>query len=82
MPGGFDIYGNYYASERDAMNAESAQMAAISADLAYREQHEDRAYNEQWRAGIEERLARLEEQVAGLLDQAKRAAEKENERER
>lgn len=34
----YDLYGNYYASARDAENAEMAQCAAIDADLAYRNQ--------------------------------------------
>jgi hypothetical protein len=32
----YDLYGTYYASARDAENAEMAQCAAIDADLAYR----------------------------------------------
>lgn len=31
----YDLYGNYYASERDAYNAEMAQCAEIDARLAY-----------------------------------------------
>jgi len=31
----YDLYGNYYASERDAYNAEMAQCAEIEARLAY-----------------------------------------------
>ncbi len=31
----YDLYGNYYASERDAINAEMAQCAEIDARLAY-----------------------------------------------
>lgn len=33
----YDLYGTYYSSYREACNAEDAQCAAISADLAYRE---------------------------------------------
>ena len=33
----YDLYGQYYASARDAENAEMAQCAAIDANLAYRE---------------------------------------------
>ena len=31
----YDLYGQYYASERDAINAEMAQCAEIDARLAY-----------------------------------------------
>ncbi len=33
----YDLYGQYYASQRDANNAEMSQCAAIDADIAYRE---------------------------------------------
>lgn len=58
-----DLYGNYYASERDAMNAESAQMAQIDASLAYRDLQrvqEERYYEAQRLDQIEERIALLE----------------------
>jgi len=32
----YDLYGQYYASSRDAENAEMAQCAAIDADIANR----------------------------------------------
>jgi seryl-tRNA synthetase len=35
--GGYDLYGNYYSSSRDALNAETAQMAEIDASHARRE---------------------------------------------
>lgn len=36
MNGGFDLYGQYYPSRRDAENAELAQCAEIDARLAYK----------------------------------------------
>jgi hypothetical protein len=36
MAGGFDLDGRYYPREEDALNAESAQMAQIDAQLAMR----------------------------------------------
>lgn len=36
MAGGFDLYGTYYPRETDAINAETAQCAAIDAELALR----------------------------------------------
>jgi polyhydroxyalkanoate synthesis regulator phasin len=47
----YDLYGQYYASERDAINAEMAQCAEIDARLSYekaqkleRELHERQMY--------------------------------------
>lgn len=34
MSGGFDLYGNYYPREIDAINAEMAQCAEIDARIA------------------------------------------------
>ena len=57
-----DLYGNYYASERDAMNAEYAQMAVIDAGIAERnarEAHEQAS-------SLEDRLRELETRVKAL----------------
>jgi len=35
--GGYDLYGRYYPNINDAINAETAQCAAIDADIAMRE---------------------------------------------
>lgn len=44
----YDLYGQFYASERDAINAEMAQCAAIDADIANRkvEELEKQLYNQ------------------------------------
>lgn len=50
----YDLYGQYYASERDAINAEMAQCAEIDARLAYEKaeklerQYHDRMQQEQY----------------------------------
>ncbi len=66
----YDLYGNHYASRRDAENAEMAQMAAIDADIAYREMErmKDRQQSEenniwQYIHMLEERIERLESQT-------------------
>ncbi len=63
----YDLYGTYYATEREALNAEMAQCAAIDAGIAARdlrlleEQRESEAhYLSQWQAHIEERLSLVE----------------------
>ena len=66
----YDLYGQYYASARDAENAEMAQCAAIDANLAYREMDKMRQQMQQpndeighiWQyiQNLEERLAELE----------------------
>jgi type IV secretory pathway VirD2 relaxase len=62
----FDLYGNSYASEREAMNAEYAQMAEIDASIALRDLRElelqmpDPFYEQQWRESIEHRISALE----------------------
>lgn len=38
--GYFDLYGNSYATRREALNAEEAQCAAIDADIANRKVRE------------------------------------------
>lgn len=45
----YDLYGQYYASSRDATNAEMAQCAAIDIDILKREQRqfEERLHYEQ-----------------------------------
>jgi len=63
----YDLYGTYYASERDALNAEMAQCAAIDAGIAERNAREameiaqaNQRHDEEWKAQIEERLFFLE----------------------
>lgn len=64
----YDLYGTYYASARDAENAEMAQCAAIDADIAMREvnkvrqQIEYSQQNDIWQyvQHLEERIAALE----------------------
>lgn len=63
----YDLYGTYYASRRDAENAEMAQCAAIDADIANRKQQEEaeRAQREEYNLWqyvhmLEERITNLE----------------------
>lgn len=72
----YDLYGNYYAKEIDAINAEMAQCAAIDADIAnrrvaelerklYEQQHptqQDYELNHLWQKiqELEQRVAQLE----------------------
>lgn len=61
----YDLYGTFYASERDAINAEHAQMAEIDAAIALRQLHQLReSFDPQafayWQEQVEGRLARLE----------------------
>jgi hypothetical protein len=43
--GHYDLYGNSYPTRREALNAETAQCAAIDADIAYREIEQLRKQN-------------------------------------
>lgn len=63
----YDLYGTYYASARDAENAELAQMAAIDADLMRRDMqdHTQRQQREEYNLWqyihmLEGRIIRLE----------------------
>lgn len=51
----YDLYGNYYASARDAENAEMAQCAEIDARLAYQkaEKLEKQMYQQQYQQDYE-----------------------------
>lgn len=51
----YDLYGQYYASARDAENAEMAQCAEIDARLAYQkaEKLEKQMYNQQYQKDYE-----------------------------
>ena len=63
----YDLYGTYYASARDAENAEMAQCAAIDLDITKQEmqQQQERQQNEehniwQYIHMLEQRITRLE----------------------
>ena len=72
----FDLYGNSYATRQEALNAETAQMAAIDADIAYREvQNMKRQMQQQtqhpnpfedYLSQLETRIQSLEERLAKL----------------
>jgi hypothetical protein len=61
-----DLYGTYYASATDALNAEMAQCAAIDASIAQRDLNRlrEERYYDRLREG--ERLAQIEERLALL----------------
>ena len=67
----YDLYGNSYPTEREAMNAEYAQMAQIEAGIASRdarhalEQHQTFA---NWQSEIERRVVALEEAVQRVCE--------------
>jgi len=66
--GGYDLYGNYYPREIDALNAEMAQCAQIDSQCMSREaeRQRDHEYDLMCRIHwLEERVERLE-QAAGL----------------
>lgn len=71
MRGGFDLYGNYYASETEAMNAEMAQCAQI-----------DASRQEQAHHSLEEEIYLLSQRVAHLEDQIKQLLETGREKEK
>ncbi len=67
-----DLYGNYYPSERDAMNAEMVQCAAIDASLAARDLRllgesvrDNDLADQRWKDQMEDRL-KLIERVLGI----------------
>jgi hypothetical protein len=75
----YDLYGTYYASARDAENAEMAQCAAIDANIAYREVEklknrmqqpsnydEQIHYMQQHIQSLESRIEMLEEKFSKL----------------
>ena len=66
MRGGYDLYGTYYQSETDALNAETAQMAQIDAGIANRklaQQEIEARYSD---AMTDLRFAALEQRVKQL----------------
>ena len=58
--GGYDLYGNYYPRQLDAMNAEMAQCSEISNGLQVNENRQ------MW-----EEIARLHERIRSLEEIAK-----------
>ena len=78
----YDLYGQHYASRRDAENAEMAQCAAIEASIAYseienikrqmqyqqdpRQQEQDFYYMQQHIQSLEERVQKLEELLTSI----------------
>jgi hypothetical protein len=56
----YDLYGQYYATEAAAMNAEMAQCAAIDASIAIQRQTDFERNLAPWQEHIEERLRFLE----------------------
>ena len=68
----YDLYGNFYKSERDALNAELAQMAEIDAARAREENLNIReSMNEQdmYIRHLETRVKELEDKVNNLTQQ-------------
>lgn len=66
----YDLYGTYYASARDAENAEMAQCAAIDADIANRKvaQLERQLQNRQYeQTPAEYEVARLADRLERLI---------------
>ena len=61
--GGYDLYGNYYPRTQDALNAESAQCAEISANCAEREIREMEQSNAYYFDLLEKRIQSLEHRV-------------------
>lgn len=77
----YDLYGTYYASARDAENAEMAQCAAIDADIAYREieklKHEMHR-QQQEPTQLEYEVGFLQQKVQALEERLKSIEEKLN----
>ena len=68
----YDLYGNFYKSERDALNAELTQMAEIDAARAREENLNIReSMNEQdmYIRHLETRVKELEDKVNNLTQQ-------------
>lgn len=65
--GGYDLYGTYYPSSEDALDAEEAQMTAIDAGLTYRKQKEfeDELFILQYEQSV------LRQEIANLQEQFK-----------
>lgn len=62
----YDLYGTYYASARDAENAELAQMAAIDADITARELRQEKDRSEREEYNLWQYVHMLEERIANL----------------
>lgn len=71
----YDLYGQYYASSRDAENAEMAQCAAIDADIAMREVSDMKARLSQQQEptqryyeinALQQRIESLEERIKAI----------------
>lgn len=72
----YDLYGNYYARERDAIAAETAQMAEIDAARAVRKADEamqrlrdmqyQEHYEQQWKDEVWDRVEMLMKRVDEL----------------
>ena len=62
MSGGYDLYGNWYKTEQEAMNAEMAQCASV--DNARLQQEQEHIYN----IGYEQelRIQKLETTITQL----------------
>ena len=68
----YDLYGNFYSSERDALNAELAQVAEIDARLAHEETLDiERSMYEKdmYINDLETRIKELEDRVNNLMKQ-------------
>jgi hypothetical protein len=77
--GHYDLYGNSYGTRREALNAETAQMAAIDADIAYREMEDMKRQLSQLQqpTPIDEELNRLHQRIAHLEERLEKL-EKQN----
>ena len=67
----YDLYGNFYSSERDALNAELAQVAEIDARLAHEETLDiERSMYEKdmYINDLETRIKELEDRVNNLME--------------
>jgi len=67
--GGYDLYGNYYSREIDALNAEMAQCASIDAGIAERNRQRDMERQQEHEYDLECRIHLLEERI-GRLERA------------
>jgi len=62
----YDLYGTYYASRRDAENAEMAQCAAIDMEITKREMEQQMASQQQQEQSLWQYIYMLEERIANL----------------
>jgi len=75
--GGYDLYGNYYPRESDALNAEMAQCASIDLSRMAREQRQYKQQQYDHEAELYCRIEFLERQVGRLLQAVGLAAEEQ-----